>query len=364
MNAILGFSELLAESPLEGKYREYLNIVKSRGQDLLQIIDNVLGLARLEANQIPILAESFSIRDCITSVVADVRPGVQIKGLAFVTTLEDDLPELVCGDSIRVHQVLTKLLSSSVKLTATGEIRLAVKLDTSPKENQTRIVFSISDTGIGFALEDLDTIFDPQTKEDAYRTRTFGGVNLDLIIVRHLIKAMNGEIYVDSRMGRGTNFKFHLDFTLPVTPIKQKVFDSLIASPPSMTILLADDDITSRILFGAMLRRDGHTVVEAMDGGMALASASQMDFDLVLMDIQMPGMDGISATRAIRSMKNQREPVLEKRSAVPIVALTAHALPEDEKACLNAGMNGYLKKPLQADTLRACLNTYAKKKPQ
>lgn len=354
MNAILGFTELLMEAPLEGKYHEYLTIVKSRGRDLLQVIDNFLGLARLEAKQVPVLNESFSLRDCIASVVACIQPSANEKGLALVTVIDDELPEFVYGDSQRIDQVLTKLLSCSVKLTASGEIRLTVKKEASMLQGRTRIGFGIRDTGMGLA---------PLDQAEPYQARSLGGLNLDLLIVRHLIKEMNGEFSIDSKVGHGSNCQLRLDLTLPPSPRTPKQLDTLIASPPSMTILLADDDITSRILFGAVLRRDGHTIVEAMDGGMALAAASNMDFDLVLMDIQMPVMDGISATKAIRSMKSQNDPILHRRSNVPIVALTAHTLHEDEEACLKAGMNGYLKKPLQADSLRACLQTYYKKKP-
>jgi PAS domain S-box-containing protein len=362
MNAILGFTELLAEAPIEGKYREYINIVKSRGQDLLVIIDDVLDWACMEANHLPFVDEPFSLRDCIATAVSQVQPRAQEKGLAILVTLKEDLPDLIRGDSQRVHKILVNLLSNSVKLTTMGEIRLTVESTTPQKEEQVRIHFTLKDTGVGIAAEDLNGIFEPFTQVEPHRARGYGGVNLCLNIVRQLVKKMNGEIRVESELRRGTTFDLYIPFGTPIPPINPKVFETLITASPSMTILLADDDVTSRILFGAMLRRDGHTVVEVIDGGMAFASASNMDFDLVLMDMQMPGMDGIAATKAIRAMRDHGNPVLEKRSAVPIVALTAHALREDEEACLAAGMNGYLKKPLQADTLRACLRTYAKEK--
>ena len=359
MNAILGFADLLSDAALGDDHREYLNIIKTRGQDLLAIIDDILDLARIEADKMRLIDEPFRIRESIASAISLLRPRAEHKGLNLGSKMDPGIPDFVRGDSLRLRQVLINLLSNAIKFTSAGEVLVEVAIAFPPRDNTIGLTFAVSDTGIGISPADIQRIFAPFVQVESKRARSYGGVGLGLNIVKHLVDRMGGEIQVESALGQGSNFHFNLPFQLPGARTVSGSHSQLASISAPLALLLVDDDITSRILFGAMLRRDGHTVVEAADGQQAIHAVRDGDFDLVLMDVQMPVLDGLGATQAIRAMGKSSTPELQRRSAVPIVALTAHAMRGDEEACLAAGMNGYLRKPLQAESLRACLRAYA-----
>ena len=362
MNAILGFADLVLETTLTGDQREYLDIVKGRGQDLLHIIDDILDLARIEADRLGLIDEPFRVREAMTSTLASIRLRVEQKGLTLRSSIADNVPVELRGDSLRLRQVLLNLLSNAIKFTAEGSIELRVELlDESPGP-QCGLRFTVTDTGMGIPLSRQQVIFDPFIQADSSTVRNYGGTGLGLTICRRLVEKMGGEIGVTSEPGRGSAFFFTALFRKLATHAKRPTGQypaPKTGQESALHILMVEDDPTSRMLVGGILRRDGHTVEEACEGEPAVCAARDRDFDLVLMDVQMPGMDGLTATRAIRALAEDPDPGIRRRAQVPIVAVTAHAMRGDSERCLEAGMNRYLTKPIRADRLRACLSEFA-----
>ncbi len=361
MNAILGFTDLVLESGLTGEQREYLTIVKGRGQDLLHIIDDILDLARIEADRLGLIDEPFRVREAVASTLASVRLRVEQKGLTLRSSIADDVPVKLRGDSLRLRQVLLNLLSNAIKFTSEGSIELRAELVEGAPEPQCDLRFTVTDTGIGIPLSRQQVIFDPFIQADSSTVRNYGGTGLGLTICRRLVEKMGGQIGVTSEPGRGSTFFFTASFRKLVAQVRRTSgrYPATKTSPErALHILLVEDDPTSRMLVGGILRRDGHTVEEACEGEAAVAAVRARDFDLVLMDVQMPVLDGLAATRAIRALAEDPDPGMRGKSRVPIIAVTAHAMRGDAERCLEAGMNRYLTKPIQADRLRACLGEF------
>jgi len=363
MNAILGFTDLVLETKLTSDQREYLDIVKGRGQDLLHIIDDILDLARIEADRLGLIDEPFRVREAVASTLASVRLRVEQKGLTLRSSIADDVPAELRGDSLRLRQVLLNLLSNAIKFTTEGSIELRVERMDTPPDPQCSLRFTIADTGIGIPRSRQQAIFEPFIQADSSTVRNYGGTGLGLTISRRLVEKMGGEIGVSSEPGQGSSFFFTALFRRLAAQVKRPTGQyptPRVGQERAMHILLVEDDSTSRMLVGGILRRDGHTVEEACEGEPAVAAVRERDFDVVLMDVQMPGMDGLAATRAIRALAEDKDPNVKQRSQVPIVAVTAHAMRGDAERCLEAGMNRYLTKPIQADRLRACLGEFAR----
>ena len=362
MNAILGFTDLVLETKLTDEQREYLDIVKARGQDLLHIIDDILDLARIEADRLGLIDEPFRVREAVASTLASVRLRVEQKGLALHSSIADDVPAELRGDSLRLRQVLLNLLSNAIKFTSEGSISLQVELLDKVSGPQCCLRFTVADTGIGIPTARQQAIFEPFIQADTSTVRNYGGTGLGLAICRRLVEKMGGEIGVTSEPGQGSAFFFTVFFRKLAAQVKRPTGQIDLASPGQtrpMHILLVEDDPTSRMLVAGILRRDGHTVEEACEGEPAVAAVRERDFDLVLMDIQMPGMDGLAATRAIRTLATDPSHLAKQRARTPIVALTAHAMRGDAQRCLDAGMDRYLTKPIHADRLRMCLAEFA-----
>jgi signal transduction histidine kinase/AmiR/NasT family two-component response regulator len=363
MNAIVGFTDLVLEGGLTEDQRQSLEIVKSRSQDLLRIIDDILDLARIEADQMGLIDEPFRPREAVASAAASVSLRAQQKGLVLRTAVADRVPAELRGDSLRLRQVLLNLLSNAIKFTAAGSVEVEVDCASDLVGPSCDLRFSVRDTGIGIPRARQAAIFEPFIQADSSTVRTYGGTGLGLTICRRLVEKMGGEIGVTSEPGQGATFRFTASFrrmglhnsrAIPVLGATSS------GSFISKRILIAEDDPTSRMLVANILRRDGHAVDEVADGEAALASVREADFDLVFMDVQMPEMDGLAATQAIRALANDDAPGLRRRAQTPIVALTAHAMRGDRERCLAAGMNGYITKPVQAEHLRTTIREYTK----
>jgi len=358
MNAILGFTDLVLESKLTCEQRENLEIVKGRSQDLLRIIDDILDLARIEADHLGLVDEPFCPREAVASVLTSVRLRVEQKGIVLRSIVSDSVPDELRGDSLRLRQVLLNLISNAIKFTPRGSIELRMEATEVVSGQRHGFRFAVTDTGIGIPRAQQEAIFQPFIQADSSTVRNYGGTGLGLTICSRLVEKMGGVIAVDSEPGRGSCFSFTAFFR-KLAPRKTRTTG--VAAVPdlqparSLDVLLVEDDPTSRMLVAGILRRDGHNVVEVGDGEAALAVARDHNFDLVFMDVQMPGMDGLAATRAIRAMVDDPEPAVRWRARVPIVALTAHAMRGDAERCLKSGMNRFLAKPIQVDRLRACL---------
>jgi signal transduction histidine kinase/CheY-like chemotaxis protein len=362
MNAIMGFTDLVLEGGLSQEQRQYLDIVKGRSQDLLRIIDDILDLARIEADQMGLIDEPFRPRDAVASALASISLRAQQKGLTVRSTIAERVPLELRGDSLRLRQVLLNLLSNAIKFTAQGSIDVKVDSVSDVPGPTCELRFVVADTGIGIPRSRQKAIFEPFIQADSSTVRTYGGTGLGLTICQRLVEKMGGQIGVESEPGQGSAF----NFTAVFRPLSARTTRGVPLQPPvpaaqqAMRVLLAEDDPTSRMLVAGILRRDGHNVDEVGDGEGALSAVRENDFDLVFMDVQMPAMDGLAATRAIRALAASADAVVKRRSSVPIVALTAHAMRGDKERCLDAGMNHYITKPVQADRLRACLKEFGK----
>ena len=340
LTGIIGFSDLLLrtqQSPSE--QRRFLELQREAAQALLAVVADVLDYAKAEAGRLELEMAPFVPRDLIDQAVAVVEPGIKAKGLALKVTVAPAVPAGLAGDAARLHQVLLNLLSNALKFTKAGSIELRV--DYQARDAAVPLLcLQVIDTGIGIPVDKLDRLFQHFSQVDASNSRTYGGSGLGLAICRKLVELMGGTLGVESEPGRGSLFWVELPLALAAPP--------KAAEPPQprrpRRILLAEDLVANQILVTAILERHGH-VVDVVDDGVAAVSAlRRTPYDLVLMDIQMPVMNGIDATRAIRADEGQAR-------HTPIVALTANASVEDSNRCLAAGMDAYIPKPIDEPLL-------------
>ncbi len=355
MNAIIGMTELVLDTDLEFEQREHLETVRSSADHLLVIINEVLDLSRIEAGRVELDPHPFALRESIERVLKTVELTASSKGLDVVVEIADEVPDAVIGDLGRVRQVLLNLVGNAIKFTETGQVVVSVGVD-ELRDDEVVLHMAVSDTGIGIAPDRLEAIFESFSQEDASTTRRFGGTGLGLTISKRLVEIMGGRIWVESQRGEGSTF--HCTVRLrrslePVTPVEPQVPLEKLEVPGSgvpLRILVAEDNRVNQTLAKAILAKRGHDVTVVDNGQAALDAIAQSEFDVVLMDVQMPGMDGLEATRRYREQENDGR-------HLPIVALTAHAMKGDRERCLAAGMDGYLTKPLRAQDLLGLLDS-------
>ncbi|MGP0170901.1 PAS domain S-box protein [Pseudomonas sp. NCHU5208] len=338
MNAIIGFTELLLNTSLSAEQRRHLKTVHDASRSLLGLLNDILDTAKLDRGAVELEALDFSLRELCEQVCATQRLAAESKGLRLYLDYPETVPEFFCGDSLRIQQVLTNLLGNAVKFTLEGEVCLTV----SGEPEAMRL--AVKDTGIGIAADRLERIFDPFAQADASMSRRFGGNGLGTTISRQLVELMGGRLRVESVEGQGSCFSVEL----PLRAGKQRASPQHVALPElgHLTILAADDVPQNLELLQINLQRLGHRVHCVGDGEQALAAFAEGSFDLILMDVQMPGMDGLEASRRIRALELE-----QARPAVPIIALTASVLDHDRQAALDAGMNGFAAKPLDMQAL-------------
>ncbi|MDA8232313.1 MAG: MASE1 domain-containing protein [Magnetospirillum sp.] len=339
MNSILGMTELAMGDTLPPCQRERVEIVSEAAHGLLRILDDILDVSRLERGDMPFETVGFDLRKLATSVCAAMAPPAREKGLEIACRIEDGVPHTLSGDPARLRQILVNLMGNAVKFTPSGSVVLSVGPAGPPAGDGMPLRFAVADTGIGIPPERLADIFDPfvQASPGAH-----GGTGLGLSICRHLVQAMGGTIAVRSAPGAGSTFSFALRLGVPAPTGEAAAKPPARAHPPSLSILLAEDNALNRQVTSALLARRGYAVTAAADGGEAVELARQGGFDLVLMDMAMPGLDGIDAARAVRALP-------PPAGNVPIIALTANAFPDDVERCLAAGMNGHVAKPLDPE---------------
>ncbi len=353
MIGILGMTELTLATPLDEKQREYLEMARHSAQSLLTVLNDIVDYARIEVGALELANTPFDLHDTVEEAVSVFRPLAVKKGLALEYRLLGEVPRVLSGDASRLRQILINLVGNAVKFTDSGSVILAVT-PTGPGDGpKIRLRFTVRDTGIGIPREKIHTIFDSFTQADASHARRYQGAGLGLAIVRHLVEMQGGEYSVESEEGQGSVFSFSLDFTLPEARTAPR--EVVPAAPRQqttrpLTILLAEDNPINQIYAQELLEMDGHEVVPAHTGRRALEILRRRKFDVILMDIQMPEMDGLEATRAIRADQSG-----DFDPNIPIVALTAHALKGDRETFLRAGMNEYLSKPVSPEGLAAAL---------
>jgi PAS domain S-box-containing protein len=341
LTAILGFTDLLARSPLSPEQQEQLRIVRDTGRTLLTVVNDILDLSKLEAGRMSLERIPVELPALLREALATAELLGAEKGLTFQAELAADLPARVEGDPVRLKQVVGNLLFNALKFTERGGITLRAHL-AGREGDATRVRVAVEDTGIGIASEDLPRLFGMFEQADQSTTRRFGGTGLGLVICKRLVEAMGGRIGVESRPGQGSTFWFELPFRVlaGAERLAASAAPSVAVPGRSLRVLAVDDVATNRLLLTALLRELGHLPVTAEDGVKAVEAAGQERFDLILMDLHMPGMDGFMATRAIRAGGGPNV-------GTPIVALTADVLPETAAACREAGMDGHLTKPIE-----------------
>ncbi len=352
MNGILGMAQLaLMPGMSEAEREDCLRTLLDSGQALLTLLNDILDLSRVEAGKVALELCAFSPAAIITDAEKLFRQAANARGVRLTSVWHGDAEALYEGDPMRLRQMLTNLVGNAVKFTHEGEIRIEGRVERCD-EHLSRVEFSVSDTGIGIAPETRHLLFEPFSQADSSTTRKYGGTGLGLSIVRGLAQAMNGEVGVDSEPGKGSRFWFRVPLPLLVAEAGREVAAPAAIAPAAKTahILLVEDNLTNRRLIMAMLGRVGYTVDVAENGEEALARVMQAPPDVVLMDVQMPVMDGLEATRRIREWERA-----QGRTPLPIIALTADAFEDDRQRCLAAGMNDYLTKPIDFSVLQVLI---------
>ncbi|MEA1938165.1 MAG: PAS domain S-box protein, partial [Pseudomonadota bacterium] len=350
MTGVLGMVRLLLDSEMSAAQRDQLETVQYSGEALLTILNDILDFSRLEAGRLELESVHFDLTRLIDSVVSLMSSRAHEKNLVLSADIGSDLPRHLIGDSTRLRQVLLNLLSNAIKFTHEGQVLVSVSLEPVTVPERIRLKFAVTDTGIGIRTEDRTRLFGHYTQADASIQRRYGGTGLGLAICRKIVTLMGGEINVTSREGEGSTFWFTAEFD-PATEAESGHIRSgseVPALPRPVHVLLAEDNPVSRKVTRGILEKYGHSVKTVTTGTEAIAAVQEEPVDVVLMDIHMPVMDGLEATRAIRSLA---EPVAE----VPIIALTATALQDDDQRCLAAGMNAYISKPVAVEHLFAVL---------
>jgi signal transduction histidine kinase/CheY-like chemotaxis protein len=356
LNVIIGLGFLTLESDLTPKQRDYLEKIESSARSLLAILNDLLDFSKIEAGRLELESVPFRVRDVLDSLAPFVDVWRENRDIRFSCTVADDVPTILTGDPLRLTQVLTNLVNNAIKFTEAGEVALLVQpVAAGLAGGSVRLEFSVTDTGIGMGEEQLGDLFHPFTQGDSSMTRRYGGTGLGLSICRRLVELMGGEIRVESVRGEGSRFTFSVDFTaapaeLPAERLPEAIPASL-AGLDGKRILVAEDQAVNQLLMREVLTRAGAVVAFASTGTEAVAAvASGTHFDAVLMDIQMPEMDGCEATRRIRALPGTAQ--------LPIIAMTAHVLTEEQELCVAAGMNAHLGKPVQVDRLYATLLSF------
>jgi signal transduction histidine kinase/ActR/RegA family two-component response regulator len=357
MNGILGMTDLVLDSTLTTEQREQLHVVKTSANALLGIINEILDFSKIEAGKLEIETIEFDLEQLLRHCLAPLRVRAHDKGLVLQEIAPTHLETHLVGDPKRLRQVLNNLVGNAIKFTHQGGI--TVGWERKPGAPQS-FRFWVSDTGIGIPVEKQHSVFEAFTQADNSTTRTYGGTGLGLTISSKLVRLLGGEITLVSRVGHGSSFEFSVPFASG-TPLLSAL--KVTQSPPSATrngtgpsaglhVLLVEDHPINQKLAISLIERAGHRVTLAKHGEEGLHAAMQRRFDLVLMDMQMPVMDGLQCTRAIRTYESAQQ-----FDRTPIVAMTANALPSDRLACEDAGMDGFLSKPFKADELRALLRS-------
>ena len=345
MNGVIGMIDLALDTNLSAEQREYLTTVKSSAGALLAIINDILDFSKIEARKLELQRVPFSVKEVVRATVKGFLVQARNKQLSLQCDFSVEVPEMAIGDPGRLRQILMNLVGNALKFTNQGEILVHVM-----RLHEDTLQFSVSDTGIGISPEKQQTIFEAFVQADTSSTRQYGGTGLGLAIVSQLVALMQGRIWLESKPGSGSTFYFTAPFTratdVAVRDAAQRNEERPATMPVGkLRILIADDNLVNLRLARSLLAKQGHSAVAVGSGREALAALEQQNFDLVLMDVQMPDMDGFETTRAIRA----RERV--SKAHLPIIAMTAHAMSGDRERCLAAGMDSYVTKPVDAAKL-------------
>lgn len=359
MNAVIGLTGLLLDEDLTINQREYLETIRSSGDALLSIINNILDLSKIESSVTELEYQPFHLPSCLKESLSQVAAEAACKGLKITYNLSEDTPRSIISDPTRLRQILVNLLGNAVKFTKEGEVSISVSC-TQKDDGEYEIHFAISDTGIGIPADRMDRLFQAFSQIDASTTRRYGGTGLGLAISKKLAELMGGRIWVDSELGHGSTFHITIrakSATIESVPAGKTVStvendlqenDHKETDDCSLRILLAEDNIVNQMVALQMLNKLGYRADVAGNGIEVLQNLERQEYDVILMDVLMPEMDGLEATRQIRQ-RWPREP--------KIIAMTASALKGDREICLASGMDGYISKPAKIEDLKAVLRS-------
>ncbi len=348
---IIGATELVLDTPLGGEQRELIETAKQSGNILLELVNDILDFEKLEQQKLRLEPVAFDLPLAINSALEPLKMRAKSKGISFRVDITPDTPKRVYSDRLRIQQVLVNLVDNATKFTDQGGVIVAVSVDDRDSTSAT-VCFTVSDSGIGIASDRLDQIWEPFNQTIGISRRSYGGSGLGLSISKKLAEVLHGKIEVSSVPGQGSKFIFKVPLDLREAPPTLSEAQLSVLTNKTASVLIVDDSLTICKVTSAQLETVGCRVEYATTGHEAIELTSTKRFDLILMDIQMPGMDGIQTTREIRSAPENM------CKDVPIIAFTAHAMPGDEKKYLDSGLSGYLAKPVMIDGLREVLKQW------
>ena len=361
MNGVIGMTELLMDTALDAEQREYLAIVKSSSEALLRVINDILDFSKIEAGKLLIEHITFHLGRSVEETLKPLLLRAQGKGLSLQCQIDPDVPMAVVSDPGRLRQILVNIIGNAIKFTERGTVVLRV-VRVQDAGDKLSLHWSVADQGIGIAAHKLGSIFDAFSQEDSSITRKYGGTGLGLTICARLVEALGGRMWVESVLGQGSVFHFttRVELDASAAQVAAPVVRAIAPSPqplpgataPALQVLLVEDHAINQKLVVTLLQRWGHSVAVADHGQQALDLLAQRSFDVILMDMMMPVLDGLETTRHIRATEQDRH--------TPIIAMTANAMESDRQRCLEAGMDDYLSKPIKAAELEQKLQRVAR----
>lgn len=367
MNGVIGMTSLLQDTELSDQQRDYVATIRSSGMVLLEIINDVLDLSKIEASKLELEIVDFSLQELLDDFATVFSLRATQKGLDFQYSLGAGIPLLLRGDPGRLRQILTNFVDNAIKFTDVGEVHLDVE-KLAEDQDQARLRFRVSDTGVGIAKEKLDSLFEAFTQGDVSVSRRHGGTGLGLAICQQLALLMGGSTGVDSQPGKGSCFWLEVPLekspakaTLPVSRGHRVSATGGLPSPGERErcrILVAEDNVVNQRVIAGFLNRLGLRADLVCNGAEVLEAVSRVPYDLVLMDVSMPEMDGLEATRRLRDREARGEVASRHARALPVIAMTAHVMQGDREHCLAIGMNDYLAKPISSRQLSVVLERW------
>lgn len=350
LNGVLGLSSLLEDKTLPDSVREVGKLVRTSGEMLRRVLDDVLDFSKIESGKLELEEEPFSLRESLEWSLGIYRKAVSDKHLELKLTIADAVPEYVVGDATRLRQVVTNLVSNAVKFTEHGSIEISVAVEEEKQDiGATRLSIAVSDTGIGIPGDRIGRLFQSFSQADASTSRRFGGTGLGLAICKRLVEIMGGEISARSTPGAGTTLSFAIPVGVAAFKDPPRSKARTLTEPKQ--VLVVEDNVINRVVIQRMLEKLGHRADLVTDGDAAIQRVLAMEYDLLLMDVNMPGLDGLQTTRQIRGLP-------APHANVPIIALTASAMMNDRRNCLDAGMNDYLSKPICIEALQLAISRW------
>jgi len=358
LNGILGMISLINLDHVNFDGQLYLDNIKTAAKNLLNLVNDILDFSKISEGKMKLDQTTFNLKELVDDLIIILKYKAELKNIELIIHTDNEVPENLYGDPIKLKQILINLIDNAIKFTERGFVKLSIEY-IDHKNNHSIIKFRVIDTGIGIKKNSINTIFERFNQLDGGYTRKAGGVGLGLTIVKNLVEMMNGNIHVNSTPGKGTVFTLEIPFQIAIghQPIKpQKIEPQKKATLKNLKIIIAEDEPTNQLYIEELFKTLGMNPTMAQNGNIVLEELEQHDFDLIIMDLSMPELDGIAATKKIRSMKDK------KYASIPIIAMTAHVFQEDIDQCLQAGMNDFISKPVDPQKMINILHQFLNNK--